>query len=100
VGGFCRDRIPDHLKSQIKVRYETKGFEVKILESRPSFARSHEWTESPIARLKYDPKSMEWKLYWARASGKWQKYPEMKPARDLKSLVNEIKNDPHQVFWG
>jgi hypothetical protein len=49
VGGFCRDRIPDHLLGQ--------------------------------------------------GVCKWQKYPEMKPARDLKSLVNEIKNDPHRVFW-
>jgi hypothetical protein len=100
VGGFCRDRIPDHLRSQIKVFYEVRGYEVKILESRPSFVKSHEWTETQVARLKYDPKTMGWHLYWMRASGKWQEYPEIKAATDLKFMINEIQEDPHRVFWG
>lgn len=100
VGGFCRDRIPDHLRSQIKVFYQIRGYEVKIIESRPSFVTSHVWNESPIARLKYDPKMMEWHLFWMRASGRWQKYPGHQHARDLKSMTTEIQNDPHRVFLG
>jgi hypothetical protein len=60
VGGFCEEKIPDHLRSQIKVFYEVWGYAVKIIESRPDFMRNYEWTESSIARLKYDPDTLEW----------------------------------------
>ena len=82
--GFCQEKIPDHLRSQIKVFYEVRGYDVKIIESRPDFMRNHEWTETPIARLKYDPDTFVWQLYWMRASGKWEKYAELKPTNRLQ----------------
>ena len=100
VGGFCEERIPDHLRSQIKVFFEVRGYEVRIIESRPCLVNSHEWADHPIARLKYDPDTFQWELYWMRATGKWQKYHEFKPTNRLQSLVDEIKQDPFQVFWG
>ena len=92
-------QVPDHLRCQIKVFYEVRGYEVKIIESRPTMMGSHLWAENPVARLKYDPKTMEWELFWWRIWGKWQQYTDMKPARDLRSVVNIIQNDPHQLFW-
>ena len=100
VGGFCTERIPDHLRTQVKVFYEVRGHEVKIIESRPTLTGGHLWAESPIAKLKYDPTKMEWELFWSRASGKWVKYHDLKPARDLKSLISEIEADPSGVFYG
>jgi len=100
VGGFCRERIPDHQRSQVKLFYEANGFDVKIIESRPSFNGSHLWTETPIARLRYDPNTLEWQLYWMRASGRWHKYPGFEPTHNLRSLIDTIAEDPFRVFWG
>jgi hypothetical protein len=50
--------------------------------------------------MKYDPGTLEWQLYWMRASGKWQKYAEFKPTKNLQLLIDEIAHDPHRVFWG
>ena len=66
VGGFCVKRIPDYLNSKIKMIYEIHGYDIKIIECRPYFLNSYEWTESPIARMKYDPKTMKWQPYWRR----------------------------------
>jgi hypothetical protein len=100
VDRFCEERIPDHLKSQIKVFYEVRGYDVKIIESRPDFMRNYEWTGTPIARLEYEPATFEWQLYWMRASGKWQKYAEVKPTNNLQLLIEEIETDHYCVFWG
>jgi hypothetical protein len=100
VGGFCDEKIPDHLRNQIKVFYEVRGYDVKITESRPDFMRNYEWTESPIARMKYDSDTLEWQVYWMRASGKWEKYTEFKPTNNLQLLIEEIEKDPYRVFWG
>jgi hypothetical protein len=100
VGGFCQEKIPDHLRSQIKIFFEVRGYDAKIIETRPYYMRSHEWTETPIARMKYDPDTVEWQLYWMRASGKWERYAGIKPTKHLQLLVDEIVQDPHRMFWG
>ena len=100
VGGFCEERIPDHQRCRIKVFYVVRGYDVKIIETRPHYIKSNEWTESPIARMKYDHCTLEWQLYWMRASGKWEKYAGLKPTKNLQSLVDEIDKDPHEAFWG
>jgi hypothetical protein len=100
VGGFCEQQTPDHLRNQIKVYYEVRGYDVKIIETRPHYIKSNEWTETPIARLKYDPDTLEWQLYWMRATGKWEKYAGLKPTKNLQLLVDEIAHDPHRAFWG
>jgi hypothetical protein len=35
-----------------------------------------------------------------RATGKGQKYPDLKPTNHLQLLVDEIAYDPHRMFWG
>jgi hypothetical protein len=99
VGGFCQKRIPSSLRNQVKLFYEVRGFVVKIIESKPVSDRSHEWIERPIARMKFDPDTLKWQLYWRRASGRWGSYPLI-PTNRLKTLIEEIDQDPHDVFWG
>ena len=100
VGGFCEGRISMHLRNQVKIFYKVRGYEVKIIESRPTMTNSHLWAETPIARLQYDPKTLEWQLYWMRAGGKWQIYSDLVPTNNLKSLIDTIAEDRHSVFWG
>ncbi|MCP4410431.1 MAG: DUF3024 domain-containing protein [Gammaproteobacteria bacterium] len=52
----------------------------------------------PIAKFKRDEKSLKWQLYWVRANGRWEKYPELQPTKDLKKIVNEIECDPYHAF--
>ena len=100
VGGFCKERIPDHQRCQIKVFCEVHGYDVEIIESRPCSIGSQLWAENPIARLQYDPGSFRWQLYSRGLPGKWEKYPELKPTNHLKALIEEIEKDPYCVFWG
>jgi hypothetical protein len=100
VGGFCKERIPDHQRCQIKVLYEVHGYDVKIIECRPCSIGSHLWTENPIAKFQYDPDTLGWHLYSMGGSGKWEKYPELKSTCHLKALIEEIEKDPYCVFWG
>lgn len=100
VGEFCRNWVPVHLRNQIKIFYEVRGFGVRIIESRPAFGKDHEWKKHSIARMKYDPDTLKWQLYWRQASGRWVCYPGFKPTNRLRTLIEEIEQDPHNVFWG
>jgi hypothetical protein len=100
VGGFCKERIPDHQRCQIKVFYEVHGHDVKIIESRPCSISSQLWVENPIAKLQYDPDTLGWQLYSMEVPEKWQKYFELQPTNHLQALIEEIEADPYCVFWG
>ena len=100
VGEYCRNRVPSHIRQKIKLIYSIRGNAVKIVESRPHWQLNDKWTEMPIARFKRDEKSLRWELYWMRANGRWEKYQELKPTKDLKKIVIEIENDPYHAFWG
>ena len=100
VGDFCENRIPPHARDQIKLLYKIRGNDVNIIESRPHWQDNTTWTEMPIAKIRYLPKDMSWQLLWARANGKWQKYPDLQPCKDLSKIIEEIDNDPIHVFWG
>jgi len=100
VGGFCQERIPDHQRSQVKLFYTIKGYEVRIIKSRPTVPNNHLWTDTPIARLLYDPDTLGWELYWRKASSRWKKYPGHEPTNNLRSLMDTIAEDRFQVFWG
>ena len=100
VGGFCKERIPDHQRSQIEVYYEVHEYDVKIFESRPCSISSQLWVENPIVKFHYDPDTLRWHLYSMGGSGKWEKYPELKSTNHLKALIEEIEKDPYCVFWG
>ena len=100
VGDYCDRKIPEQLRNQIKLNYKIRGYDVKIIESRPHFIRKSEWTEHPIARLKFDPDERQWSLYWQRANGRWKKYPDFKPTKDLSKIIDEIDKDQWHVFWG
>ncbi len=100
VGGFCENRVPPDVRDQIKLFYKIRGNDVNIIESRPHWQDKSIWTEMPIAKIRYLPKTMLWQLLWVRASGKWQKYPDLEPCKDLKKIITEIDKDPLHVFWG
>jgi hypothetical protein len=100
VAEFCDGRVPPDVRDQIKLLYKIRGNDVNIIESRPHWQDNNIWTEMPIAKIRYLPKKMLWQLLWIKANGKWQKYPELEPCKDLKKVINEIDKDPHYAFWG
>jgi hypothetical protein len=100
VGGYCEQIVPAHLKNQVRVFYNIKGYSVTIFQSEPSFPGSHLWPDDPIAKLKYDPRTSEWQLFKRNLSGEWQRYPEFKSTKHLQSVIDEIANDSYHVLWG
>jgi hypothetical protein len=100
IGDYCNNRIPPHVRDQIQLVYNIHGNGVKIIEKRPHWQNKDHWTESPIARIKFDPETFTWELFWRRANGRWERYPDFKPVNDLKKIIDEIDSDPYHVFWG
>ena len=53
VGGFCGKRSPVQLKDKFRLTYAVKGQEVVIVERRPRWDNETEWTDTPVAKIKF-----------------------------------------------
>lgn len=86
VGVFCAKRSPVHLKDKLRLTYAVKGHEVVIVERRPRWDNQTEWTEMPVAKLKFIRSANKWRLYWMRADMKWHEYPGLSSSNSLNEL--------------
>ena len=97
---FCRRRSPAHARDQVRTEYRVQGHEVLIVEVRVVWDDPTRWTELGVAKLKFNRKTGEWKLFWQRASLKWEMCRPLLANRDLTVLVAEIDRAPHGCFFG
>ena len=100
VGGLCEKRTPSHLKDKLRYEYEIEKQNVVIYEIRPAFMKEGEFTKMPMAKLTYVSSRKIWKLFWKRASGKWEKYKPEEEASELYTLIQEIDQDAYGCFFG
>lgn len=90
--------VPERVKDKVQnIVEKVKGGYV-LIETRPPWDGSDKpWTKSPIAKIVFNKPENIWKLYWIRASGKWELYKEYKK---LDKILATIREDVHGCFWG
>ena len=100
VGEWRKRRSPAHLKGKLRLEYSVKGHDVVIFERRPRWDNQNEWTESPVAKLKFIRSADKWRLYWQPPDLKWHDYPGPSSSGRISNLVQEIDADPLACFFG
>ncbi len=100
IGEYCRNLVPPKLSKEIRYKYRIEGQNVFLSEERPRWDNPTEWLALDFAKLRYILRHDIWKLYWKRASGKWQIYEPKDEAKDLKILIDTIKRDDYGCFLG
>jgi hypothetical protein len=100
VGEFCRRKSPQKLHDRVRIEFRVEGHEVLIYETRPAFRDPSHWVEQGVAKLRFVRTAGEWRLFWQRASLRWQSYEPLASSRDIEILLVEIDRDPHGCFFG
>ena len=91
-------KVPERVADKVEnVAERVKGGYV-LFETHPRWDGSPgPWTKSPVAKMIFHKPTKSWKLYWMRASGKWQLYGEY---RSLEEVLKVIDEDKDACFWG
>lgn len=97
---FCEARVPDHVRDQIRLSFRFEGNVVYLVESRPGWRRSKDWTSMDIARFRYFVGRREWVLYWSDRNEVWHRYDQLAPSETFNRLLREVDDDPTCIFWG
>lgn len=102
LGKFCEERIPPHVRSEIRLGYHFRANTVTLWEERPPFRGLDldEWSRMTIAQFRFNPKDMRWTLFFSDRNSRWREYHDLEPDRDFGVLLREVEDDPTCIFWG
>ena len=102
VEAFCDGRVPAELQDEIRLKFSVRGNSITIVELRPPWREDFgpDWSSVKVAQLRFEPAARAWTLYCSDANGRWHRYTDAEPSKDVRSLLNEIDADPTGIFWG
>jgi Protein of unknown function (DUF3024) len=102
VQRWCATRVPEHARHQVRVECEIAPRHLTIVERRAPWREDFgpEWTNLPIARLRYTATDKAWTLYWRDRNLRFHIYDLLAPSNRVDDLLTELDRDPTGIFWG
>ncbi|MHA7056779.1 DUF3024 domain-containing protein [Aquimarina sp. M1] len=98
---FVESKRPiEEIRDQLDIGYSYDGRSAEILEIRPQWDDPSIIHKYPIAKATYTKSQKIWKIYWKRASGKWQSYEPQSEVTTIQDFLSIIEEDTHGCFWG
>ena len=93
-------RPPEDIRDRLDIGYTFTDQVLIIFEIRPNWRDENDSIQSPVAKSRFVKSKGIWKIYWRRASGKWELYDPHPEEKDLTQVLNIIKEDTFHCFWG
>ncbi|HJW15880.1 MAG TPA: DUF3024 domain-containing protein [Flavisolibacter sp.] len=93
-------RPPENMRDKLDIGYKIEAQSIIIHEIRPFFQDKNKIIEPLIAKATYVKTQKKWKVFWMRASGKWNSYAPCETVKSLKEFVDLVEEDKYHCFWG
>jgi hypothetical protein len=102
VQRWCRARVPEHVRNEVRVEVDVAERHLTIVECRPPWRADFglEWSRFPIARLRYTKATRLWSLYWRDRNQRFHEYDRVPATESVEELLAEVDRDPTSIFWG
>lgn len=88
------------IRKQVDIGYSYDGKFVILYEIRPVWDDPKTKQQFDFAKIRYYKSRKKWNLYWMRASGKWEIYEPFPESTHLEKIIEIIKEDKHNCFFG
>lgn len=95
-----KKRPPESIRAQVDLGYSFENQVLIIFEIRPSWRDEHKKIQVPIAKSRFIQSRGIWKLYWQRASGKWELCEPNGEIENISEVLKTIEEDSYGCFWG
>ncbi|MCI0689211.1 MAG: DUF3024 domain-containing protein [Sporichthyaceae bacterium] len=101
VRRWCRARVPETVRDQVRVELDVAERHVTIVKCRPPWRPGvgTQWTRFPIARLRYTKSTELWSLYWRDRNLRFHEYDRVPATASVENLLVEVDRDPTSIFW-
>lgn len=93
-------RPPEEMREQLDVGFTFEDNTLELFEIRPHPSKPDEIMHLPFAKARLIKSRGIWRLFWKRASGKWESYEPVPEVKDLNALFDVIRKDQYGCFFG
>jgi hypothetical protein len=97
---LAKRRPPAHIRADLDIGYRISGQNVEILEIRPQWNDRSIIHQHPIAKATYVRTQNRWKIFWMRASLKWQSYEPVPTVASIAEFLQVVDADTYGCFFG
>ena len=99
VGSYLQThRPPPHLRDELDIWVGVQDQSAVIHLRRRLADGGH--LDSFLAKATWVKSRQLWKIYWLRASGRWQSYEPRPEVTSLEDFCRVIDDDEYGCFWG
>ena len=95
-----KERPPVEIRKKIDIGWKLERQSVYIFEVRPGINDTGINYLFDYAKATWVKTEKHWKIFWKRASGKWNVYDPLPEAGNLQLFLLEVDKDPHHCFKG
>jgi len=93
-------RPPTEIRDQLDIGYKYENSVLEIYEIRPHFEIKDLIMNLSFARTRFIKSRNIWRIYWMRASGKWELYKPNPEVKHIKDFFEIIEEDKYGCFKG
>ena len=93
-------RPPEEIRNKLDIGYSFDGRYIEFFEIRPDWTDKTIIRHHPYAKIRYVKAHGVWRLFWRRASGKWETYKPFPESSDLGDLLEVIDEVSYGCFKG
>jgi Protein of unknown function (DUF3024) len=95
-----RVRPPKEIREKLDISYRIENQSIVLHEIRPDWKDKTIYRTHDFAKTTYDKKNKIWKIYWQRASLKWDLYQPQPTVQKLTDFLKEVELDKFGCFKG
>lgn len=97
-----RKRPPKEIRHKLDLGFKFEKSTFEIFEVRPVWSSPdpNDYQKSSFVKFSYVKSRKIWKLYWMRASGKWELYKPFPLSKSLDKIIECIDADVNGCFYG
>lgn len=93
-------RPAPHIRSKLDFGFDISGQSIELVEIRPQWDNKSIIRRRAFAKATFVKTQGIWKVYWLRASGKWQSYEPASTASSVHDFLATVKADKYGCFLG
>ena len=95
-------RPPKEIRHKLDFGFKFEKNTFEIFEIRPVWNSpdQNDYLKLSFAKFRYVKSKNLWKLYWMRASGKWELYDPFPESKNLDKIIECIEEDAYGCFYG
>jgi hypothetical protein len=97
---ISRTRPPKEIRDELDVNYRIDNQSIILFEIRPSWQDKTQQLTHDFAKTTFDKKNDVWKIYWLRASLKWNVYEPAPTVKKLSDFLKIVEADKYHCFRG